>query len=72
MSLQSANFESEPKRAQPVSCQDCGHRWTGFYLPQPIAVVAKQMQSLCCPKCGADSRRIAIYVENLASGGLKP
>jgi Zn finger protein HypA/HybF involved in hydrogenase expression len=44
-----------------VQCAECLHVWVGFYLPQPIAVVAKQMKNLTCPKCGADAKRVRLH-----------
>lgn len=43
-----------------VQCAECKHVWVGFYLPQPISVIAKMMKNLTCPKCGTDSKRIHI------------
>lgn len=46
---------------QNVQCAECLHVWIGFYLPQPISVVAKQMKNLTCPKCGTGSKRIRMH-----------
>lgn len=54
----SVGDEEDGKTPQNVRCADCSHVWVGLYLPQPIAVAAKMMKNLTCPKCGADSKRI--------------
>ena len=45
---------------QRVKCGCCGHKWVGFYLPQPIDTAATMMRKLCCPICGSDSSRITM------------
>lgn len=50
--------EPAPTLEVPVSCQDCGHKWIGLYLPQPIHIAAKIAKNMTCPKCGAGSKHI--------------
>lgn len=45
-----------------VKCADCNHVWIGFYLPQPMAGMAKALKHMFCPKCLASSKRILINV----------
>lgn len=51
----------KPTNPQQVQCADCNHVWIGFYLPQPISTAAKIMKNLCCPMCGASSKRIMVH-----------
>lgn len=52
----------KPTNPQQVKCADCNHVWIGFYLPQPISIAAKIMKNLCCPMCGAGSKRIMVHI----------
>lgn len=41
-----------------VRCDDCSHLWIAAYLPMRMALIAKLMKGIACPKCGASSKRI--------------
>lgn len=53
----------DERATQPnwVQCKPCGHRWIGFYLPQPIDDAVKILKNLRCPKCTADSNDIFVF-----------
>jgi Zn finger protein HypA/HybF involved in hydrogenase expression len=41
-----------------AKCQECGHIWPCAYTPMMMTAMAKLLKGLCCPSCGADSKRI--------------
>jgi len=43
-----------------VRCEHCAHTWVALYLPQPLALAARVLASLHCPKCAADASRILL------------
>jgi len=50
-----------------LNCIKCDHVWVGLHLPMEMALAAKILKKIHCPKCGAAAKDVVMASKEQAA-----